>query len=143
MWRSFRRLEAPRLMETAAFGQSKCLATSPISSALALPSAGGERSSANQAPDASLRSALSRAPGLTFTSMNRRGPDIPRIFSWARSAARAAPLPDVHEVATEESTSRHTAGADCRRSRYRNPNQRSANHEDDDFPPARPGLERD
>src|SRR5438876_2088167 len=63
--------------------------------------------------------------------MNRRGPDIPHIFSrarkenpdlschpglGARSAARAAPLPDVHEVATEESTSRHTARADCRRS---------------------------
>lgn len=50
---SFRRLDAPRLTETDDLGQPKRLATRAISSALALPSVGGERSCAIQAPDSS------------------------------------------------------------------------------------------
>ena len=50
---SFRRLEAPRFMETDDLLQPKRLATRAISSVLALPSVGGERSRAIQAPDSS------------------------------------------------------------------------------------------
>lgn len=67
---SFRRLDAPRLMETADLLQPKYLATSSMSSAFALPSEAGDRSCANQVPPSSCCSPLATARGLTFTSMN-------------------------------------------------------------------------
>ena len=63
---SFVRLEAPDLIETPDFGQLKCLATSAISSALALPSTGGDLSWASQVPSSFCSSRLVRELGFTF-----------------------------------------------------------------------------
>jgi hypothetical protein len=80
IWTSFTRLDAPRLMETDDLRHPKCLATSPINSALALPSAGGDRSCADQTPVSSWRNTLAAAFGRTLISMNCR-PDMRGIAS--------------------------------------------------------------
>ena len=65
------RPRAPSLMLTAERGHRKCLATNAMSSALALPSTGGDFNLACQsvAPCAGSKSSLVLAWGLTFTSM--------------------------------------------------------------------------
>jgi hypothetical protein len=68
---SFSRLDVPLLIETSDLRRPKCLATSSMSSALALPPEGGDRSCANHAPVSSCCSALAAAPSLTFTSTKR------------------------------------------------------------------------
>ncbi len=69
MQTSLRRPEAPRRMETADFGHPNRRATRAISSALALPSTGGDTSRACQgAPGVrGSSSELARALGLTLT----------------------------------------------------------------------------
>lgn len=64
----FRRPDAPLLIETAAFRHLKCAATRTISSSFALPSTGGDFSSACQRPPSlNCSSELIREFGLTFT----------------------------------------------------------------------------
>ena len=81
---SFVRPDAPLLMDMADLRQPKCLATSSISSAFALPSTGGDFSCARQDPSPSRRRRLAPAFGLTFTSMNCAAEAI-GCFSACRS----------------------------------------------------------
>ena len=55
------------LIDTRDFGRPNCRATSAMSSALALPSTGGDLSVASQVPSASCSRALTRAFGFTLT----------------------------------------------------------------------------
>jgi hypothetical protein len=66
---SFMRAPAPDLMVTADLAALKCMATKPISSALALPSTGGDLRLARNVPSSSELKLLSRALGLTLTCM--------------------------------------------------------------------------
>lgn len=98
---SFNRFEAPRLIEIDDRGHPKCWATRRMSSALALPSVGADRSSANHTPVASRCKALVAAFGLTFTWMNsrRRGLfeffDVTEIYGPPWKLEPQAPLPMV------------------------------------------------
>lgn len=61
------RPDAPAVMRTDAFLQPKWAAIKPISSALALPSTGGDLSDAVQVPSAAWAKAETLAFGFTFT----------------------------------------------------------------------------
>lgn len=75
----FTRAPAPDLIVTAALGTLKCLATSAMSSSLALPSTGGDFTLARYRPPSSSQSELSRLPGLTLTWMTGMAtPGAPR-----------------------------------------------------------------
>jgi hypothetical protein len=64
---SFRRPDAPDLMETVALPHLKCSTTSEISSAFALPSTGGDFNFATHVPSAACVSDDSLARGVTLT----------------------------------------------------------------------------
>ena len=66
---NFRRAVAPETTATQERAQPKCLATSAMSSALALPSTGDDRSRATQVPDASCASALTDERGFARTEI--------------------------------------------------------------------------
>lgn len=63
------RPDAPDLIATADFAQPKCRATSAITSALALPSTGGDVTCAIHSPPLPRTSSLTRERGLTRTWM--------------------------------------------------------------------------
>src|SRR6185503_11270767 len=67
---NFKRPVTPLLMETADFRQLNRLATSAISSSLALPSIGADLTCASHPPSAVCSSALKRELGLTFTRIS-------------------------------------------------------------------------
>ena len=69
----FVRVDAPLLIDTADLPQPKRLATSATSSALALPSTGGDFNCADHVPLASWTSDEVRALGLTLTVMTAIG----------------------------------------------------------------------
>ena len=66
---NFRRAVAPEMTETQERAQPKCLATRAISSVLALPSTGEDRSRATHVPGFSGSSALTDERGFARTVM--------------------------------------------------------------------------
>lgn len=69
---SFKRAEAPERIATEDFGQPKCLAIKPTSSALAFPSTGEDRRRAIQLPQASGSSELTGERGFTRTVITNK-----------------------------------------------------------------------
>lgn len=87
------RPEAPARMDTAAFGTPKRSATSTMSSALALPSTGGDLSRASQVPSGSGSSEETRAFGLTLIWSVRAAMGDPICIKYRMSLKRA---PELH-----------------------------------------------
>ena len=82
-------------METAARLQPKCPATSATSSALALPSTGGDFSCASQGPSAAGVRRLTRALGLTFTCSTLSAMDASSGAGSRHRLATRADLPQI------------------------------------------------
>lgn len=70
---SFKRPDAPLLIDTADLRHAKRVATSAISSSFALPSTGAALSCASHVPSSACSSVLSRELGLTLTRMTIGG----------------------------------------------------------------------
>jgi hypothetical protein len=66
---NFKRAVAPEMTETQERAHPKCLATRAMSSALALPSTGDDRSRATQVPEASCSNALTDERGFARTEI--------------------------------------------------------------------------
>jgi hypothetical protein len=131
------RPEAPRLIDTADLRHLKWSATSAMSSSLALPSTGGDRSRASQVPPSTGSNALVRELGLTLTcisvialsfigSDNRHGgrkhsPEripidptaVPPVRHSGTHSARASPPPRLTYVARPARLQLWSAGFPC------------------------------
>ena len=90
--------EAPDFMDTADLAQPKCSATSLISSALARPSTGGDWIRAVHVPVLSRTSSLTRARGLTRTSITSDACAAPDRFAMGAVTR----LPGVTEQSAED-----------------------------------------
>ena len=89
---TFSRAEAPALMATALLGHEKRLATSAMSSRLALPSTGGDFTLAIHTPSAPCSSDDTRALSRTFTrnvkEVTRQRPTCESRLSIRRGGSR-------------------------------------------------------
>lgn len=95
---NFKRAEAPDTTDTPERGHPKCLATSAMSSALALPSTGEARSRATQVPEGSSSSALTEERGLARTEITKEpsGAAIENLLQHHRVVVRLV-MSRIHE----------------------------------------------